>query len=59
LDNPIHEELLEGYANKYLVLGHDANANLLEIVYNRIDENTIRVFHAMPCRPVWYDLAYH
>jgi D-alanine-D-alanine ligase-like ATP-grasp enzyme len=58
LDNPVYEDLLEDFANKYLVLGHDANANLLEILYNRIDENTIRVFHAMPCRKAWYDLAY-
>ena len=36
--------------NKYLVIGFDKNANLLEIMYNVIDEDTINVFHAMECR---------
>jgi propanediol dehydratase small subunit len=36
--------------NKYLVIGFDRNANLIEIMYNVIDENTINVFHAMKCR---------
>jgi hypothetical protein len=58
LDTFVYEELLKDFANKHLVLGYDANANLLEIMYNRIDDHTIRVFHAMPCRKAWYDLAY-
>ena len=36
--------------NKYLVIGFDRNANLIEVMYNVIDENTINVFHAMRCR---------
>jgi uncharacterized DUF497 family protein len=36
--------------NKFLIIGFDRNANLLEIMYNVIDENTINVFHAMKCR---------
>jgi hypothetical protein len=30
-------------------MGFDCNGNLLEILYNLIDENTIRIFHAMRC----------
>ena len=42
--------------NKYLVIGFDRNANLIEIMYNVIDENTINVFHAMRCRKVFLHL---
>jgi hypothetical protein len=33
-----------------LIIGFDRKANLLEIMYNIIDEDTINVFHAMKCR---------
>jgi len=46
-DGSIDEEESE---NKYLVIGFDRNVNMLEIMYNVIDENTINVFHAMKCR---------
>jgi len=36
--------------NKHLVIGFDRNANLIEVMYNVIDENSINVFHAMKCR---------
>jgi hypothetical protein len=49
----IYEIPAENAENKYLLLGFDRNANLLEIGYNRIDADTIKVFHAMPCRPGW------
>jgi len=50
LSHPIHEQLLNLYVNKWLIIGYDTAGNLLEIVYNIIDEETINVFHAMPCR---------
>ena len=40
----------EDAENKYLLIGFDRNANPIEILYNIIDQNTIRVFHAMKCR---------
>jgi hypothetical protein len=46
-DGSIDED--ESY-NKYLVIGFDRNINLIEVMYNVIDENTINVFHAMRCR---------
>jgi len=39
----------DGY-EKYLIIGFDTKGNLLEIMYNLIDENNINIFHAMKCR---------
>jgi uncharacterized DUF497 family protein len=36
--------------NRYVVIGFDKSGNLLEIMYNHIDERTVKVFHAMKCR---------
>ena len=41
-DGPIEE-----MENKFLRLGFDKSGNLLEIMYNEIDENSINIFHAM------------
>ena len=40
---------------KYLSIGFDKSGNLLEIMYNFIDERTIKVFHAMRCRKQFYE----
>jgi uncharacterized DUF497 family protein len=40
---------------KYLSIGFDKSGNLLEIMYNFIDEQTIKVFHAMKCRKQFYE----
>ena len=50
LTHPLHEQLLESYINKWLVIGYDITGSLLEIAYNIIDDETINVFHSMPCR---------
>jgi len=39
---------------KHLSVGFDKTGNLLEIMYNYIDEKTIKVFHAMKCRKQFY-----
>jgi uncharacterized DUF497 family protein len=36
--------------NRYVAIGFDKSGNLLEIMYNHIDERTVKVFHAMKCR---------
>ena len=36
--------------NKRLLIGFDRNANPLEIFYNILDRDTVRVFHVMKCR---------
>ena len=35
---------------KYLVIGFDTKGNLIELMYNLNDEQSINVFHAMKCR---------
>jgi hypothetical protein len=40
----------EDAENKYLLIGLDQNANLIEVMYNVIDDSTVNVFHAMKCR---------
>jgi hypothetical protein len=49
----IYEDPIDGVDNKYLLLGFSISGNLLEVMYNRIDENNINVFHAMPCRRIF------
>ena len=56
LNNPRYEGPFEDDENKYIVLGFDNSSNLLEILYNRIDSETLNVFHAMKCRSIFYPL---
>jgi len=42
--HPIRNGLMEGYQNKYLLVGFDTKGNPMEIGYNRIDEEHINVF---------------
>jgi len=44
-----YDDIVEDNPGKHLLIGFDNNANLLEIMYNVIDERTVRVFHAMKC----------
>jgi len=48
--HPIANGLLTDYENKYLLIGYNTRGNLIEIMYNRIDEERVNVFHAMKCR---------
>ena len=50
IKSQIGDALMDGYGNKYAIIGFDKNGNLIEILYNLIDEQSINVFHAMPCR---------
>ncbi|MDR1902545.1 MAG: hypothetical protein LBQ88_09730 [Treponema sp.] len=40
----------EDAENKRLLIGFDRNAKALEIFYNVLDRDTVRVFYAMKCR---------
>jgi hypothetical protein len=51
-DHPVEDE-----PEKYLLIGFDANANFLEILYNFIEDGKINVFHAMKCRKAWRKYA--
>ena len=48
--HPIRNGLLPDYTNKYLLVGFDTHGNPIEVMYNRIDEERINVFHTMKCR---------
>jgi hypothetical protein len=48
---PRFDGLMEGYFNKFLLTGFDTRGNLIEVMYNLLDEEAAWVFHAMPCRP--------
>jgi len=48
--HPIRNGLLEDYKNKYLLIGFNTDGNPIEVMYNRIDEGHVNVFHAMRCR---------
>ena len=41
---------------KYLLIGFDRKANLIEVLYNVIADGGIRVFHAMKCRSAFIRL---
>ena len=47
-----YDDIVEDNPGKHLLIGFDSNANLLEIMYNVIDEQTVRIFHAMRCTNV-------
>ena len=47
--NVVYDDMLDEDKDRHLLIGFDGNGNLLEILYNVIDDDTIRVFHAMKC----------
>jgi len=51
-----YDALLEEFTDKYLLIGFDKNANLIEILYHVVDDNVILVFHAMKCRSAFIAL---
>jgi hypothetical protein len=46
----LFDELMEGFDDKYLLIGFDRSGNLLEVMYNLVGENIANIFHAMRCR---------
>ena len=51
-----YDAILEEFTDKYLLIGFDKNANLIEILYNIVYDNVVLVFHAMKCRPAFIAL---
>jgi hypothetical protein len=49
----LYDHPVAGQEYKNLLLGLDRNLNLLEILYNEIDNNTVNIFHVDKCRPGW------
>ena len=52
----LFDSALEGEYDKYLLIGFDTNGNLLEIMYNANNDDSINVFHAMKCRKEYIKL---
>jgi len=52
----IYEKPIKDAVNKHLLLGFNGKGNLIEVMYNRIDEDSINVFHAMPCRKAFREM---
>ena len=46
----MYDQLVEGFENKYLLIGFGMRGNLLEVLYNDLGGNRVNVFHAMKCR---------
>jgi phosphoenolpyruvate synthase/pyruvate phosphate dikinase len=47
---------VEDDEGKRLLIGFNVAGNPLEILYNRLDDETVKVFHAMKLRSVFYNL---
>ena len=50
IETKIYEGLLKGEDDIYAIIGFDTSANPIEVFYNVIDDETIKVFHAMALR---------
>ena len=50
IETKIYDGLLRGEDDIFAIIGFDTVANPIEVFYNIIDDNTIKVFHAMPLR---------
>jgi hypothetical protein len=46
--NPAGSTSIANYVGT--LIGFNRSADLIEVLYNDIDEDTVRVFHAMECR---------
>jgi hypothetical protein len=51
--HPVFDIIIEEGVNKNLIVGIDTSGNLLEIMYNEINDQAINVFHAMKCRKAY------
>jgi len=54
----VYDGPLEKSKNKFIRIGFDRSGNLLEIMYNENDKFTVKIFHAMKCRSIYYYLLY-
>jgi hypothetical protein len=57
LKTKIYAAAIEGYPEKYLVIGFDRAGNPLELLYNPVDDEKIYVFHAMKLRDSTIEMA--
>jgi len=50
IETKIYEDILKGEDDIYVIVGFDSIANPIEVFYNIIDDETIKIFHAMELR---------
>jgi len=50
IETKIYEDTLKGEDDIYVIIGFDTVANPIEVFYNIIDGETIKIFHAMALR---------
>ena len=50
IDTRIYEDTLKGEDEIYVIIGFDTVANPIEVFYNIIDDDMIKIFHAMALR---------
>jgi len=50
IESKIYEGSVQDFDNKYAIIGFDTKGNLLEILYNIVDNESINIYHAMRCR---------
>ena len=50
IETKIFEDILVGEDDIYVVIGFDTIGNPIEVFYNIINDDTIKVFHAMALR---------
>lgn len=43
------DELIKGSVNKYRLFGFNTKGNMIEVLYNLVNDNRVNVFHAFPC----------
>ena len=43
------DELIQGFDNKYRLLGFNTKGNMIEVLYNLTNNRRVNVFHAFPC----------
>jgi hypothetical protein len=55
LDYEVYDETLVADPNKTLVVGFDVSGNLTEVIFHKIADDYIVVFHAMACRKVYLE----
>ncbi|MHC6202115.1 hypothetical protein ACYULU_02860 [Breznakiellaceae bacterium SP9] len=46
--NWLYDDLWDDVTDKHLLIGFDRKGNLLEIMYTVVDEDKLKVFHALP-----------
>jgi hypothetical protein len=55
IQTKIYDALIDEFKDKYAVIGFNTKLNPIEVLYERIDDDTIKIFHAMPYRNNFLD----